>query len=62
MYICICTCVIYLSLSLYIYIYMYQCFVGWPNNHFNNLHVRILDIHFRGVQWEGGAVDRGSII
>ena len=32
------------------------------NNNTNDDNNNILGIHHRGVQWEGGAVDGGSII
>ena len=36
--------------------------VRWPRGDFERLIRAGMGIHYRGVQWEGGAADVGSII
>ena len=42
-------------MCIYMYIYIYILYTYTP-------HRALLGIHYMGVQWEGGAVDGGSII
>ena len=65
MYVCI---YIYIHIYIYIYIYIYVQRVHGvtasevecePDNERDRV---CLGIHYRGAQWEGGAVDGGCII
>ena len=47
---------IYIYIYIYIYVHRDRC----PEDH-PKLRAPV-GIHYRGVQWEGGAVDWGSII
>ena len=51
---------IYIYIYTYIYIYIYIC--KHPCNQWASATGPSLGIHQRGVQWEGGAVDGGSIM
>ena len=69
MYMCVCIytyihiCIyVYVYVYVYIYIYIYTYIVICDLVAAPARAVRDLGIHQRGVEWEGGAVDRGSII
>ena len=47
--------------SLYIYIYIYTIDIDIEIEIDIDTGSALLGIHYRGVQWEGGAVDGGSI-
>ena len=53
MYVCM-----YVYIYIYIYIHVLASFIGGYSC-FDKVQ---LGIHYRGVQWEGGAADGGSII